>query len=127
MNAELDMGIHSDTLGVMMTHSVFSVHLKKMATQVPGTFFELDLSDMGRYAPIPGYAALGGKAVFRLDGRWVRTHSLTYGCKTFINDDDGFQNEDTRMDYANSKLTGWRFAEKAIIASLLSQTNLVQH
>lgn len=108
----------TDTLGVLMTNSVFSAHL----TQESDHFF-LDLSTLEGYEPIQGYAPLGGKAVFKQEGGRLRTVSLEYNRSKFTE----FNDPKVASDYAASKLSGWRFAEKAIIASLLSMTNLVLH
>lgn len=108
----------TDTLGVLMTNSVFSAHLKRVNDE-----FELDLSTLGKYAPIPGYAPLGGKARFTQVGSRLKTVELEYNNTKWADFDD----ELSESDFAKSKLSGWRFAEKAIIASLVAMTNLVTH
>eukprot|EP00662_Eupelagonemidae_sp_cell21_P049689 gene49689-34188_t len=81
---------------------------------------------------------MGGRAIFRRAGPWLQTFKLVYGCKTFGNfvsdkrrrfsyTEGGTIIDPTETDFGESRLTGWRFAEKAIIASLLSETNLVMH
>merc|ERR1719491_764882 len=52
----------TDTLGVLMTDSVFSAHLT-----FDGSKYNLDLSSLEKYAAIDGYASLGGKASFVYD------------------------------------------------------------
>ena len=134
-----------DVLGVMMMDSVFSAHLTydnstslKVGDKQYNEHFHLDLSSLEKYTPLPRYAKLGGKATFVWDQGdegfakqgekarlpRMRTASLDYGGKSYVpKDDDAEVNE----AYAKSTLVGWRFAEKAIIASLLSMTNLVMH
>lgn len=112
----------TDALGVLMTDSVFSAHLKH-GQDAGGSFFDLDLSSMAKYSPIPGYAPLGGKARFRQLGSRLQTEWLEYNSTQYT----GFTDAVSDSDFTNSKLSGWRFAEKAIIASLLAMTNLVMH
>jgi hypothetical protein len=113
-----------DVLAVMMMDSVFSAHLTYEEPE-----FHLDLTSLEKYTPLPGYAKLGGKATFVWDKKAkpyprMRTVRLDYGGKSYVpKDDDAVVN----AAYAKSTLVGWRFAEKAIIASLLSMTNLVMH
>ncbi|GMH87678.1 hypothetical protein TL16_g10935 [Triparma laevis f. inornata] len=100
-----------DTLGLLMTETVFSVHLtydsakegeklrgaKRRAgntiiTLVIRLKFELDLTDMEPYIPLTGYAAMGGKATFVFDNTYgtygrLRTTSITYGGVTYTEAD----------------------------------------
>mmetsp|Transcript_8685 Transcript_8685/g.24438 ORF Transcript_8685/g.24438 Transcript_8685/m.24438 type:complete len:697 (-) Transcript_8685:121-2211(-) len=109
-----------EVLGILMTDSVFSAHLRR---DVQSGLFGIDLSDMEPYTPIKGYAAMGGTASFQeIDGR-LQTVKLTYGGQTYTN----FDVPQVAEDYRLSKRTGWRYAEGAIIATLLSMTNLVMH
>eukprot|EP00928_Gymnodinium_smaydae_P017859 TRINITY_DN16819_c0_g1_i1.p1 TRINITY_DN16819_c0_g1~~TRINITY_DN16819_c0_g1_i1.p1 ORF type:complete len:738 (-),score=156.08 TRINITY_DN16819_c0_g1_i1:201-2360(-) len=110
-----------DVLGLLMTDSVFSAHLRRSAATGE---FSVDLESLARYAPIPGYAALGGRATFVEDGSRLRTVKLEYAGKTFTN----FDVPEVERDFEErSKRSGWRFAQAAIIASLLAMTNLVMH
>ena len=111
----------TDTLGILMTHTVFSVHLQHHGNGA----FAVDLSRFETYAPIPGYIGLGGKATFQYNGQDQRlqTTSLTWNGTTYTVFDD----DQVEADFHMAKLTGWRLAEKAIIASLLGVTNLVVH
>lgn len=84
----------------------------------------MDLSGMSVYQPIPGYAALGGKASFERDGSSLRTVMLEYQGKIYRNFTD--PEVDRAYEQNNTRL-GWRMAEGALIASLLSMTNLVMH
>lgn len=111
----------SDLLGMLMTDSVFGAHL----VYEKGTGrFHVDLSGMSLYQPIPGYAALGGKASFERDGSSLRTVMLEYKGKSYLNFTD--PEVDRAYEQNNTRL-GWRMAEGALIASLLSMTNLVMH
>lgn len=107
-----------DVLGLLMTDSVFSAHLKRVGNQ-----FTVDLTSMEGYEPIKGYARLGGRATFVEDGGRLRTVLLEYAGQIHAD----FDVPDVEANYVGSKRTGWRFAEAAIIASLLSMTNLVMH
>jgi len=109
-----------DVLGLLMTDSVFSAHLRR--NQVSNQY-DVDLTSMEAYTPIPGYARLGGRASFVEDGGRLRTVKLTYGAISYTD----FDVPDVETNYVGSKRTGWRFAEASIIASLLSMTNLVMH
>jgi len=110
-----------DVLGLLMTESVFGAHL----TEERSTgLFHVDLTEMAKYKPIPGYAPLGGKASFVRHGNRLRTVRLEYNGSNFTDFNvkevkEAWQNLNTR--------SGWRMAEGAFIASLLSQTNLVTH
>eukprot|EP01063_Lacrimia_lanifica_P029598 TRINITY_DN4559_c0_g1_i1.p1 TRINITY_DN4559_c0_g1~~TRINITY_DN4559_c0_g1_i1.p1 ORF type:complete len:484 (+),score=225.33 TRINITY_DN4559_c0_g1_i1:970-2421(+) len=113
-----------DTLGVLMTDSVFSAHLVyNSATDR----YELDLSNLEGYTPLEGYMKIGGKAVFKLDKSLNRlnTTELVFFGETFSG--NFHADAGTEAAYQNNQLVGWRKAEKAIIASLLSLTNLVMH
>lgn len=107
-----------EVLGPLMTDSVFSVHLK-----YDGTLFHVDMTAMEEYTPIPGYAPLGGKAAFKEKNGSLHMVRLEYNGNTYTQ----FTDAQVASDYNNSKRSGWRFAEGALIASLLSQTNLVLH
>lgn len=84
---------------------------------------------MEKYTPLPNYAALGGRAEFEYDPnatpepRLVTT-KLEYGGNTY---DPRIENVTANKAWGESRLVGWIYAEKAIIASLLSMTNLVVH
>jgi len=111
--------VGGEVLGPLMTDSVFSVHLRS-----DGEFFYVDMSKLEKYKPIAGYAPLGGKAKFKEDRGSLHMVRLEYNGSVYTN----FKNETVSDDYQKkSKRTGWRFAEGAIIASLLSMTNLVLH
>lgn len=111
-------GAGSDVLGVLMTETVLSSHLT-----FNGSHFIADCTNLEKYEALPGYAKLGGRALFEeRDGR-LATVSLKYDGKTFTSFDD----EQSEADYKRSKLSGWHFAEKAIIASLLVKTELLVH
>ncbi len=111
-----------DTLGLLATDSVFGAHL---AYNSASRLFEIDLTRLERYAPLAGYAKMGGKVAFRLEGGRLRTASITYAGRTYGAAD--FANATVRAEFQRNRLVGWRFAEKALIASLLSMTNLVVH
>lgn len=124
---QAEQGNTEDILGLVMSETVFSAHLTYNAAK---TQFELDLTDMEQFLPIAGYAAMGGKATFVFDNTFgkygrLRTTSITYGGKTFGPSD--FANPQTLLDEKNNIWTGWRFAEKCILASLCAQTNLIMH
>ena len=72
-------------------------------------------SPRGKYVPIKGYAALGGKAEFMFENGRLKTTQLEFGGKTFTAADFS-----KTSAFAQSKLVDWQFAEKAIIASLLA-------
>jgi len=113
-------GTKTDVLGVLMSETALSMHLRFDDSK--GKFY-VDLSSLDKYQPLPGYAKLGGRAMFEeRDGRLVTT-LLEYGGESF----SGFDDEQSDKDYAESKLSGWRFAEKAIIASMLAKTQLLTH
>jgi len=111
----------TDVLGILMSETALSMHLKY--DDAKGEFY-LDLSALEKYQPLPGYAKLGGRALLEeRDGRLV-TVLLEYGGQSY----SGFDDKQSDEDYENkSKLSGWRFAEKAIIASLLAKTQLLMH
>jgi len=107
-----------DVLGLLMTDSVLSAHLSHN-----GEHFVADLTSLEKYTPLPGYAPLGGKALFEeKDGR-LATVSLEYRGSRYTS----FEDEISDLDYHKSTLSGWRFAEKAIIASLMAKTQLLMH
>lgn len=108
-------------LGMLMTDSVFGAHL---VHEKESGRFHLDLSDLALYKPIPGYAALGGKASFEMDGSSLRLVMLEYNGTRYLNFSDG--EVDRAYEVSNTR-SGWRMAEGALIASLLSMTNLVMH
>lgn len=112
-----------DVLGLMMMDSVFSAHLT--FDEARGEF-NLDLSSMDKYKPLEGYAALGGQATFKFDPEKARmvTTKLVYKGKEYVPRDD---DAEVNSAFKESRLVGWRFAEKAIIASLLAMTNLIMH
>eukprot|EP00434_Breviolum_minutum_P021170 symbB.v1.2.018677.t1/scaffold1410.1/size216244/3 len=114
-------GERSDMLGMLMTDSVFGAHL----VYDPSTAqFHVDLSELASYEPIKGYAALGGKATFERDGPRLRTVMLEYNGSRYS--DFRIPQVDRAYEENNTRL-GWRMAEGALIASLLSMTNLVLH
>jgi len=108
-----------EVLGVLMSFSVFSAHLT-----YDGSRLHLDMSSLEKYTPLAGFAKLGGKAEFVPDGERLRTVKMQYDGVSYTSFDDRQVAEDFSQ---RSKLSGWRFAEKAIIASLLAMTNLVLH
>jgi len=110
----------TEVLGVLMSESVFSAHLTYDSSTKT---FKVDLTDLDKYEPISGYARLGGMATFVEDNGRLRTTELRYGGKTYTKFDD----EEVEQDFIKSKRSKWRYAEAAIIASLLSMTNLVMH
>lgn len=110
-----------DVLGFIMTESALSMHLEALGPN--SSLLQVNLSALERYAPLPGFARLGGQAVFTpKDGR-LKTVLLQYGGHTYTN----FSDPRSDADFAKNKLSGWRFAEKAIIASLLAKTQLLTH
>jgi len=112
-----------DALGILMTYSVFGAHL---VYDDSSDTFSLDLEWLDAFDPLEGYARLGGNATFKYDAgkRRLVTKSLSYGGSTFEPTDS---DEEVNRAFEESRLVGWMFAEKAIIASLLSMTNLVMH
>eukprot|EP00913_Durusdinium_trenchii_P035549 g33267.t1 len=110
-----------DLLGMLMTESVFGAHL---VYEAETELFHVDLTDLEKYPPLPGYAALGGRASFRQDAGRLRTVSLDYQGRRYTNFSDPQVDEAYEK---NNTRTGWRMAEGAFIASLLSMTNLVMH
>ncbi len=122
-----EFGGTKDVLGLLMTETVFSVHLTYDSSS---DTFGLDLRDMEPYVPLDGYAALGGQATFVFDnslGKYgrLRTTSITYGGKTYTQED--FDDPAVMEAEADNRWIGWRYAEKCIMASLLGQTNLILH
>jgi len=112
-----------DTLGILCTDSVFSVHL---VYDAQNQTYGLDLTRLEKYVPIQGFAKMGGKATFQLTGEGrLKTVRLEYLGSVYT--DVHFRSPVVRQAYQNNRLIGWRFAEKAIIASILSLTNLVIH
>jgi len=110
-----------EVLGPLMADSAFSAHLR-----FKDGLYHVDMSDLEKYTPIAGYAPLGGKATFRNRGGTLHTVRLEYNDTVYTDSD--FSNDDVTNDYEKqSKRSGWRLAEGAIIASLLSMTNLVVH
>jgi len=110
-----------EVLSVLMTDSVFSAHLVQDA-DTPGQF-SVDLASMEKYKPLDGYAPMGGSATFVEDQGRLRTTKLVYGGETYTE----FDVPEVEADYTKSTRSGWRFAEAAIISSLLAVTNLVTH
>jgi hypothetical protein len=129
----------TDTLGILMSETVFSVHL---TYDEANEEFELDLTDMDQFASIDGFARMGGKARFVYDntlgtyGR-LRTIWIEYDndgvsgeVERFTNTGagtGGFSDPEVMEAEADNRLIGWRYAEKCIMSSLLSQTNLILH
>jgi len=107
-----------EVLGPLMTDSAFSAHLSH-----ENELFHIDMSALAKYKPIPGYAALGGKASFKQEGGRLKTVKMEYNGSTFTS----FEDEESDKMYGKSVRSGWRMAEASIIASLLSMTNLVLH
>eukprot|EP00947_MAST-08B_sp_MAST-8B-sp1_P002728 g2728.t1 len=119
-----------DTLGVLMMESVFSAHLVYDAALDE---FTVDLSDMEKFKPLPNYAKMGGKATFKwetpatnpkISTNRLVTKSILYNGVSYTPTDD---NAVVNKAFSESKLVGWKYAEKAFIASLLGMTNLVVH
>ncbi|CAK0803228.1 unnamed protein product [Prorocentrum cordatum] len=108
-----------DALGVLMTDSVFSAHLTYTASDAS---FHLDLSSLEKYAPLPGYAKLGGGARFSFAGGRLKTEEVHFGGKSYTPSEDN--HDQANRAFRQNRLEGWRYAEKAVIASLLSMTNL---
>jgi len=122
-----EFGDTEDVLGLLMTETAFSAHLTYNETV---DAFHLDLSDMESFTPIEGFAPLGGKATFVFDntlGKYgrLKTASITYGGQTY--DETNFADPSVLEAERDNRWIGWRFAEKCIMASLLSQTNLILH
>mmetsp|Transcript_83213 Transcript_83213/g.211887 ORF Transcript_83213/g.211887 Transcript_83213/m.211887 type:complete len:851 (-) Transcript_83213:67-2619(-) len=113
-------GAGNDVLGVLMTDSVLSMHLTHDSETEE---FEVDLTALEKYMPLPGFAKLGGRAVFKETEGRLATVLLEYGGHKY----GEFNDSAVEEDYSSSKLSGWRFAEKAIIASLLAKTQLLLH
>jgi len=112
----------TDVLGVLMTDSVFSAHLTYQQTD---SSFHLDLQSLSQYTALPGYAKMGGRARFSYQGGRLKTKEIHYQGRSYTPTDN--PNDASNRDFSESKLSGWRFAEKAVIASLLGMTNLVLH
>lgn len=110
-----------DVLGFIMTESALSMHLAPLGSNK--SLLHVNLTALERYKPLPGFARLGGQAVFALEDGKLKTTLLEYGGHTYTN----FSDPRSDADFAKSKLSGWRFAEKAIIASLLAKTQLLTH
>jgi hypothetical protein len=85
----------------------------------------LDLSSLEKYAPLPGYAKLGGGARFSFSGGRLKTEEVHFGGKSYTPSEDN--HDQANRAFRQNRLEGWRYAEKAVIASLLSMTNLVLH
>ena len=113
-----------DTLGVLVTDSVFGAHLTHNAAD---DTYTIDLSFMSQYEPLNNFAKLGGIATFKLNTvkRMFETQTITHtdGVVYYPVSDDVTVN----AGFAASRLVGWRFAEKVFISSLMSMTNLVMH
>eukprot|EP00931_Biecheleriopsis_adriatica_P059044 TRINITY_DN35269_c0_g1_i1.p1 TRINITY_DN35269_c0_g1~~TRINITY_DN35269_c0_g1_i1.p1 ORF type:complete len:1384 (-),score=308.98 TRINITY_DN35269_c0_g1_i1:77-4015(-) len=116
------------TLPILM-ESVLSMHLR--ALQEEGELLlVLDLTAFEKYAPIDGFASLGGKAFFAPQNAnspaasgTLKLVRLEYNGTKYTN----FQDPQSQDDFNRSTLSGWRYAEKAIIASLLAKTQLLVH
>jgi len=133
VNDALKVHDTTDVLGILMSDSVFSVHLTYDETLDE---FELDLTDMEQFASIEGFARMGGKATFKFDpskGEYGRLKTIKI---EYDNDGDGvkevfteehFADPEVMEAYADNRLIGWMYAEKCIMSSLLSQTNLILH
>jgi len=130
-----------DVLGVLASETVFSCHLKLVPNDgsdiekgITDDIFEMDFSDMAQYTPIEGFASLGGRVRFQYSGTGadakqygrLRTLSIDYGGKTYA-PDTAFMSTPATKETVARKWEGYRFAEKAVISSLLSQTNLITH
>ena len=92
-----------DTLGILVTYSVFGAHL----VQQDDNTFVIDLEWMSKYRPLPGYAKMGGRAVFEYDPsvKRLRTKSLEYDGTTHVPSDD---DEDVNRAFEEeSRFTGW--------------------
>jgi len=81
---------------------------------------------MNQYEALPGFARLGGRATFVAHGPTLRTTSIEYGGVSYV---PGSAEDDrvVKEGLAAGKWSGWKLAEKAILSSLLAQTNLVLH
>jgi hypothetical protein len=113
----------TDTLALLMQDTVFSAHLTYDADTA---VFALDLSAYEHYIPLPGSAPMGGHATLVYDAtlQRLKTTSLTYqGVVYHPSDTDAAVN----AAWVRSKLVGWKYAEKCILASLMGLTNLVLH
>ncbi|CAJ1396769.1 unnamed protein product [Effrenium voratum] len=108
----------SDVLSILMSESQLGMHLT-----VDGSLLVADLTDLERYQPLPGFAPLGGKAVFSVEGAKLKTVRLEYNGTVY----DTSQDPLADAVFERSVLKGRLFAEKAIIASLLAKTQLLVH
>ncbi|CAJ1355415.1 unnamed protein product [Effrenium voratum] len=108
----------SDVLSILMFESQLGMHLT-----VDGSLLVADLTDLERYQPLPGFAPLGGKAVFSVEGTKLKTVRLEYNGTVY----DTSQDPLADAMFERSVLKGRLFAEKAIIASLLAKTQLLVH
>jgi hypothetical protein len=127
LNDALELWDTTDALGILMSDTVFSAHLTYDEAKDE---FELDLTDMEQFASIDGYARMGGKATFKYDnskglyGR-LKTIKIEYLGDSY--DETDFADPAVMEAEKDNRLIGWRYAEKCIMSSLLSQTNLILH
>jgi hypothetical protein len=113
-----------DALGVLMTYSVFAAHL---VYREETNDYKIDLSWLEQFTALPEYARIGGMATFEYDQakKLMKTKTITWDGTDYEPDES--DDNQANKDFLESKLTGWRAAEKKFIASLLSMTNLVLH
>lgn len=112
-------GDHKDVLGLLMTDSALSMHL-----EFNGSCLLVDLTEFERYTPIQGYASLGGRAFFQEGQGRLVTVRIEYGGRVFSDFDDA---ESDRDWTDQSTRSGWRFAQAAVIATLMAKTQLLVH
>eukprot|EP00755_Sulcionema_specki_P011369 Sspe_Gene.48866::Locus_25828_Transcript_2_3_Confidence_0.429_Length_1435::g.48866::m.48866 len=105
------LGSHAtrDTVGVMVTESVFGAHLTYAAERDE---YVLDLNWLARYRPIAGYAGLGGRATFRHNGRRLETTRIELANGTAFA--PGAWEGPVAGGVPAVGAAGWVYAEKAL-------------
>jgi len=109
-----------DVLGILMSESVLSMHLSYDRGL---KLFVLDLTEFEAFSPLPGYAPLGGRALFEEAQGRLSTVQLHYAGQKFSD----FNDPIAEAAFVNSSLRSWRYAEKAIIATAMAKTQLLMH
>jgi hypothetical protein len=111
-----------DVLGAAVSESVLGMFL---IYDQERQIFIVDCNDMSHAQPIKGFAALGGRAELVYDATIglygaLRTTSISYNGTTYTPSVD-------ELVPSDSTFRGWRFAEKALLASLVARLNLIMH
>lgn len=73
----------------------------------------MDLTDLEKYPPLPGYAALGGRASFRQDAGRLRTVSLDYQGRRYTNFSDPQVEAGVKDVFWTEKAGGVRWGSSA--------------